>query len=199
MLPAALPAAPAPRARQVTDAIAAKDSERKPEPAGDGHKGPEVPALTAARKPEPPARIETAPQKLPTVVPAPFARAPVDPAQPQAPVPQAEQVPPAAKLPPPPARFVPGPATPATESAAPATPAPTTGGLSNANRAALGDIKLTLHYYNADKQRRFVIINGDRYVEGDATPKGLKVTEIRVDGVVLEYQGESIFLPRSGN
>jgi hypothetical protein len=25
------------------------------------------------------------------------------------------------------------------------------------------------------------------------------VTEIRVDGVVLEYQGESIFLPRSGN
>ena len=44
----------------------------------------------------------------------------------------------------------------------------------------------------------FVIIDGERYAEGQATAKGLKVVEIRADGVVCEYQGERFFLARAG-
>jgi general secretion pathway protein B len=68
---------------------------------------------------------------------------------------------------------------------------------SAAARSALGELKLTMHYYNADPARRFVILDGERYGEGQSTAKGMKVTEIRADGVLGEYQGETFFLSRA--
>ena len=89
-------------------------------------------------------------------------------------------------------------APPPTTAPAPG-PAPAVGGPSSPSaRSALGELKLTLHYYNADASRRFVILNGERYAQGQSTAKGMKVSEIRPDGVVCEYQGETFFLPRSG-
>ena len=43
-----------------------------------------------------------------------------------------------------------------------------------------------------------MILDGERYGEGQSTAKGMKVTEIRADGVLCQYQGETFFLPRAG-
>jgi hypothetical protein len=55
-----------------------------------------------------------------------------------------------------------------------------------------------MHYYNADPARRFVILDGERYAEGQTTAKGMKVIEIGPDGVLGEFRGETFFLTRAG-
>ena len=70
--------------------------------------------------------------------------------------------------------------------------------LSLATRQTLPELKLNMHVYNADPARRFVIIDGTRAGEGQPLSQGLDVAEIRPDGIVLRYQGQTFLLPRGG-
>lgn len=96
------------------------------------------------------------------------------------------------------------PPQPHPEAAPPATPAvpkldvPTYYDLPFATRKALPQLSLSMHVYTADPKQRFVILDGTRMGEGDATSDNISVREIRPDGVVLEFQGQRFFFPRDG-
>jgi general secretion pathway protein B len=67
-----------------------------------------------------------------------------------------------------------------------------------ATRKALPQLNLSMHVYAADPKQRFVILDGTRMVEGDATTDAVTLREIRSDGVVLEFEGQRFFFPRDG-
>jgi general secretion pathway protein B len=205
------PVAQAPAARRAANEPAARAkpapaTTTKPAPAATPTRDPvrAAPERAAAKPAPAPARPVPPSERLPTVVPSgppvphlepetaparpvPAEPTPAAPAAPRNVLPQLPQPAPAAPSPAP--REVP---------ATPATLPSNVGPMSAAARSALGEIKLTLHYYNADPTRRFVILDGERYGEGQATGKGLKVTEIRPDGLIGEFQGEFFYLPRGG-
>lgn len=66
-------------------------------------------------------------------------------------------------------------------------------------RKELPALKLSMHVYSATPTQRFVVLNGNRQVEGDELGGDVKVTEIRSDGVVLTYQGQRFLVPRGGS
>lgn len=105
------------------------------------------------------------------------------------------KAPPAPALPPLP---IPGPLPPAVVPAAglaAATPAPEPP-LATDRGQVLPPMRMTVHVYNADPAQRFVLINGKKLREREATPEGLRVEEVRVDGVLLSFQGERFFKAR---
>ena len=63
-------------------------------------------------------------------------------------------------------------------------------------QASLPKFQMSVHVYNLDPSRRFILINGLKYGEGAKTREGLKVAEIRLDGAVLDYQGHPFFIHR---
>ena len=213
--PATRPGSSEPAARAQTAPTA------RPTPAPrETTSAPSVDRAAPAPKPAPPKTQPTRPvppsERLPTVVPnvppvphlepdqtaperpAPAAPAPTTPAQPRNVLPQLPKPDAAPSAPSTVTQPTPTQPPPAPAPAAPATLPAHVGPMSAAARTALGEPKLTLHYYNADPARRFVILDGERYGEGQATGKGLKVTEIRPDGLIGEYQGEFFFLSRGG-
>ena len=66
-----------------------------------------------------------------------------------------------------------------------------------ATRRSLPEIKLSMHVFAAEPKQRFVIVNGERRVEGDEFD-GLKLIEIRNDGVVFEHESVRFLYPRGG-
>ena len=64
-------------------------------------------------------------------------------------------------------------------------------------RRELPEIKLTMHVFANAPENRFVIINDARHVEGDDVD-GMKLVEIRSDGVVFEREGQRFLYPRGG-
>ncbi len=95
-------------------------------------------------------------------------------------------------------------AAPSSVAAAPAAPAPATANvvkllweLPYAQRREIPDLKVTMHVFDATPAARFIIVNGNRQVEGDDI-EGIKVIEIRPDGVVMESQGQRFLYPRGG-
>lgn len=60
--------------------------------------------------------------------------------------------------------------------------------LPDAIRAVVPEIRFTVLVYNQDPAQRFVLIDGERLAEGDAPLPGLKVEEIRRDGVIFSYR-----------
>ena len=66
-----------------------------------------------------------------------------------------------------------------------------------ATRQKLPEIKLSMHVFAKDPVQRFVIINGERHAQGDDID-GMKLVEIRADGVVFEYEGTRFLYPRGG-
>lgn len=65
-----------------------------------------------------------------------------------------------------------------------------------ASGANLPELRLALHAYDADGTRRFILLNGLRLREGEATPDGLQVERIVEDGAVLSWRGRRFMLPR---
>jgi general secretion pathway protein B len=95
-------------------------------------------------------------------------------------------------------------APPATFPAATPRPAPAGPALLSiwelpySTRKDLPAIDLTMHVYSSNPAQRFVVIKGDRHVEGDEIGQDLVLREIRQDGLVLEYKGQRFLFPRSG-
>ncbi|MEO8011771.1 MAG: general secretion pathway protein GspB [Dokdonella sp.] len=168
-----------------------------------------------------PGQPSTIQQSEPVRAPPPGAEAAVAApleSWPTASTPRAAAAPPAERVAAPvmnPAPAVTSPATPPAAAAAvaaaaptPTTPvpmAPAAGAtavkllweLPYAQRRDIPELKVTMHVFDATPAARFIIVNGNRQVEGDEL-EGLKVIEIRPDGVVMESQGQRFLYPRGG-
>ena len=60
--------------------------------------------------------------------------------------------------------------------------------LPDAVRAEVPEIKFSVLVYASKPADRFVLINGQRFAEGDAVQSGLEIKEIRREGVVFSYR-----------
>jgi general secretion pathway protein B len=65
-------------------------------------------------------------------------------------------------------------------------------------RKDLPELNLTMHLYAPVPGERFVVIDGERYVEGDDIAEGVNLHEIRTDGMVLDFKGKRFVYPRDG-
>jgi general secretion pathway protein B len=63
-----------------------------------------------------------------------------------------------------------------------------------ASGLALPEMQLSWHVYDAAPQNRYVLLNGARLREGDATADGVRVVAIAPTGVVVEWRGRRMFL-----
>ncbi len=62
-------------------------------------------------------------------------------------------------------------------------------------RAGFPAISMDVHVYNEEPARRWVMVGGRRYGEGDVLPAGPRIAEIVSDGVILEHGGERVRVP----
>ncbi len=97
------------------------------------------------------------------------------------------------------------PPTPVSAAPTVPSPAPAPGAalplihdLTMGQRQGLPALKMSVHFYNSDVARRFVIIDGQRLNEGGVMGQELWAREIRSDGVVIEFRGVYFLLPRLG-
>jgi general secretion pathway protein B len=145
-----------------------------PAPAGAVRMQPRPRAAVAmAPRPTPPAR-DAAPKPEPvppTRAPAPTQVVAAEPA------PRAEAPPASAPLPPP---------ANAAETTVSALPADL--------RKALPPLQLSMHMWDPDPARRFVILDGERHAEGDSVGP-MRIRRIDADGVLFDWQGRPIRLP----
>ncbi len=65
-------------------------------------------------------------------------------------------------------------------------------------RKDLPRLSLTMHLYAPVPRERFVVIDGERYVEGDEIADGVTLHEIRAEGMVLDFKGQRFVYPRDG-
>lgn len=192
--PAAAPHAPpgraAPNANPATGAGAPPAANRTAAPAPAK---PPVATTPPASNPAP-ATPPRDPLASPATTPAAPAKTPAA-ANPKAPAaapakPVAEgkpATPNATTAPPPPA------------AARPAQPSlPSVWDLPYATRKDLPELALTMHVYASEPSERFVVIKGERHVEGDELGDGVALKEIRPDGMVLEFKGQRFVYPRDG-
>lgn len=82
---------------------------------------------------------------------------------------------------------------------APAAPVlPTVWDLPYSTRKDIPELALTMHVYSDQATDRFVVIKGERHVEGDDLGEGVMLREITPDGMVLEFKGQRFVYPRAG-
>ncbi|MEJ2454275.1 MAG: general secretion pathway protein GspB [Candidatus Thiodiazotropha sp.] len=61
--------------------------------------------------------------------------------------------------------------------------------------ANLPSLNIDIHSYDQRPAKRYVLINMDKYHEGDYLAEGPQLIEILPDGVILEHLGERFILP----
>ena len=203
---ATAPARPAPTARAPVAAAPAKpaatDARRNLRlPAADDRPGsvaelPVSPLVAGPRKP--PAATPAAPAPtVPAAKPvAPKTAATPPPAKPAATVAADKpKAPPATATDAVVAKAK--PAQPAPRK--PAVPAlPSIWEMPYALRKDLPALALTMHVYSSVPAERFVVVEGERHVEGDDLGDGVTLREIRSDGIVLDFKGKRFVYPRDG-
>lgn len=59
-------------------------------------------------------------------------------------------------------------------------------------RANFPAFSVDVHAYNSNPQRRFVLIGGKRYHEGDTLAEGPRIIGIVPEGLVLDWQGQQV-------
>lgn len=75
-------------------------------------------------------------------------------------------------------------------SAAVAVDAPLWEDLPPAERDGLPVPRIDVHVFASEPERRFVLINLHKYLEGDTLDSGAVIETILADGIVLSYQGQ---------
>lgn len=65
-----------------------------------------------------------------------------------------------------------------------------------ADRARLPALKLSVHLYAEQSDRRFAIIDGRRVTDSDSLANDLTVKAIVPEGVLLVFEGRTWLLPR---
>lgn len=135
---------------------------------------PLAPEPQTAQPPAPPADPIAATTSVPAQAPSP--------APTPAPAPAPHSV---AQTPPP---VAPIPAAPAPAAPAVAASAEDTEDAPPISATGLPAVKLSMHMWDSDPGKRFVILDGQRMGEGDRSG-GLQVIAIRRDGVIVERNG----------
>ncbi|MCF6235514.1 MAG: general secretion pathway protein GspB [Gammaproteobacteria bacterium] len=59
----------------------------------------------------------------------------------------------------------------------------------------LPEMHLDVHVYKKHPESRFVLINMDKYREGQKMPSGVVIEAIVIDGVMMNYQGQRFLMP----
>jgi len=166
--PAATPPAPA------TSATAPAPASPRPQATAPTPATPARPEVAApAAIPEPPVAQPTPSRKNPTGKPAPAE----DLRQPVAANPPRRQEPPPKATPGPSVMI--GPEPPPLLDALPADA-----------RRGFPSLNLDIHVYSADAGKRFVVINGQRYREGDAIGQGAVLESVTPNGALLRQGGQ---------
>ncbi|MFN7136167.1 MAG: general secretion pathway protein GspB, partial [Thermomonas sp.] len=88
----------------------------------------------------------------------------------------------------------PSPPSPAPAALPPLAPAPAPDAIPDIASTGLPPVKLSMHMWDADPARRFVILDGQRMGEGDRS-SGLSVVAIDRKGVVIERDGQRARIP----
>lgn len=88
------------------------------------------------------------------------------------------------------------PPPPAQRRPADITGDPTKLRLTPLQQAQLPAYFMTVHVYDEDAAKRFVLINALRYVEGEETRDGIRIERIIPEGAVLSYLGNPFFVRR---
>ena len=166
-------------------------------PSGDDRPGsvadaPLSPLVAGPRKPPAAAPAAVAPVPKPALAaqPAKPVATPAATGTPKAPTPGANGASVAAATP--------AQATPR-KPAAPAAPAlPSVWEMPYAVRKDLPALALTMHVFSSVAAERFVVVEGERHVEGDDLGDGVTLREIRSDGIVLDFKGQRFVYPRDG-
>jgi general secretion pathway protein B len=71
---------------------------------------------------------------------------------------------------------------------------PSVAELPAAERGQLPELKLTMHMWDQQPGQRFIILDGNRYGEGDRVGAAV-ISRIDPDGVILELNGRAVRLP----
>jgi general secretion pathway protein B len=66
----------------------------------------------------------------------------------------------------------------------------------NASGAGLPELHLSLHVYDTDPTRRYVLLNSTRLREGESTPDGIRLERITEAGVILAWRNRRFTLQR---
>ena len=111
-------------------------------------------------------------------------------ARPQ-PVPQAATPAPAAESPPRATIPEPAPPIPPATTGTQETPV---NALPADLRKALPPLQLSMHMWDPDPAKRFVILDGERHIEGDSVGP-MRIRRIDADGVLFDWEGRAIRLP----
>lgn len=64
-------------------------------------------------------------------------------------------------------------------------------------RATFPAISLDVHSYDKSAKKRFIMISGKRYNEGDTLPEGPHIAQIIQEGVVFDFHGEQVLFTNS--
>ncbi len=67
--------------------------------------------------------------------------------------------------------------------------------MSAAYQATFPQWVMEVHVYDAQPQRRFAMIGGQRYHEGDALPQGARLVGIVPEGLVVDFRNETVLYP----
>jgi general secretion pathway protein B len=74
-------------------------------------------------------------------------------------------------------------------------PAPTLETLPAGVRRGIPPLSLDIHVYSHDSDKRFAVINGRRYREGERTGEGPTLEAVTADGAILRHGGQRFRLP----
>lgn len=66
-------------------------------------------------------------------------------------------------------------------------------------RRDIPELSISMHMYTEKPADRFVIINGERQVEGDTLLSGLKLIAINPDSITVDKDGQNFQVPRRGS
>jgi general secretion pathway protein B len=206
-VPQATPAQPAetPAVIPGTESVSSLDDLTQEQAADLGAETPAPPPLmpppAASRAPapkpqpaqpapqRPPAAREAAPASAaPAAAPPPAAEtAPAPKAQPRTPAPDAAETPPPAARTQAPAEMPPALTRP--------VPLRTLREMPPEYRADFPPLSVDVHVYEKAPEKRFVIINGRKYHQGERLNEGPQLVEIVSNGIVVEYRGEKVTYP----
>jgi len=62
-------------------------------------------------------------------------------------------------------------------------------------RGAFPELRVDVHVYDEDPARRWTLINGKKSVEGSTLAEGPTISEIRPDGIVFDFRGQTSLFP----
>ncbi len=61
-------------------------------------------------------------------------------------------------------------------------------------RRNLPSMTLNIHVFSPEPERRFVLVNGERYVPGDVVADGVRLVDIRREGAILDFREHRFLL-----